>query len=47
MGLLGHADLVRRLGAVDMEAGAAAAGGRAYYLMREGVLLNQVRVRGA
>ena len=36
-----HVDLVHMLGIVDLEAGAAVAGGRGYYLMDEGVLLNQ------
>ena len=38
-----HPDLLELLGIVNLEAGAEAAGGRGYYLMGKGVLLNQVR----
>ena len=37
-----HPDLLELLGMVNLEAGSAAAGGRGYYLMGKGVLLNQV-----
>jgi hypothetical protein len=40
--LLGHAELVHRLCLADMETGAAVAGNRGYYLLGEGVMLNQV-----
>ncbi|MEW5301881.1 MAG: hypothetical protein WDW36_004708 [Sanguina aurantia] len=39
--LYSHVDLVQMLGIVNLEAGSEVAGGRGYYLMREGVLLNQ------
>jgi seryl-tRNA synthetase len=35
--------VVQLLDIVDLEAGTQVAGGRGYYLKREGVLLNQVR----
>ncbi|GFH18339.1 AA_TRNA_LIGASE_II domain-containing protein, partial [Haematococcus lacustris] len=41
--LLAHAELLQRLGLADLEAGATAAGSRAYFLLNEGVLLNQVQ----
>ena len=41
--LYNHVDLVSLLGIVDLEAGQTVAGGRGYYLINEGVLLNQVR----
>ena len=41
--LYNHVDLVGLLGIVDLEAGQTVAGGRGYYLINEGVLLNQVR----
>ncbi len=41
--LLAHPDLVHRLCIADTAAGAAAAGSRGYYLLGEGVRLNQVR----
>lgn len=40
--LYNHVDLVQLLDIVDMDAGTQVAGGRGYYLMREGVLFNQV-----
>ena len=40
--LYNHVDLVSLLGIVDLEAGQTVAGGRGYYLLNEGVLLNQV-----
>ena len=40
--LYNHVDLVALLGIVDLEAGQTVAGGRGYYLIGEGVLLNQV-----
>jgi seryl-tRNA synthetase len=43
--MLSHPDLVSRLGVADLEAGQAAAGGRGYYLLGNGVLLNQVITR--
>ncbi|KAL6765757.1 seryl-tRNA synthetase [Haematococcus lacustris] len=42
--LWNHVDLVLMLDIVDMEAGAEVAGGRGYYLKREGVLLNQALI---
>ena len=39
-----HVDLVGLLGIVDLEAGQAVAGGRGYYLMNYGVLLNQALI---
>ncbi|KAJ9507219.1 hypothetical protein QJQ45_004780 [Haematococcus lacustris] len=42
--LLGHAELLQRLDLADLEAGAAAAGSRAYFLLNEGVLLNQALI---
>lgn len=42
--LYNHVDLVQLLDIVDMEAGTTVAGGRGYYLMREGVLLNQALI---
>ena len=44
--LYNHVDLVSLLGIVDLEAGQTVAGGRGYYLINEGVLLNQVRYGG-
>lgn len=43
-GLRNHVDLVQMLDIVNMEAGTAVAGGRGYYLMREGPLLNQALI---
>ena len=40
--MLSHPELLTRLGIVDLEAGVAAAGGRGYYLLGQGVMLNQV-----
>ena len=40
--LYNHVDLVSLLGIVDLEAGQTVAGGRGFYLLNEGVLLNQV-----
>eukprot|EP00884_Botryococcus_braunii_P008117 jgi/Botrbrau1/17306/Bobra.0015s0059.1 len=40
-----HVDLVQLLDIVDLEAGSAVAGGRGFFLRREGVLLNQARSR--
>ena len=37
-----HPELLTMLGIVNLEAGQAAAGGRGYYLLGQGVLLNQV-----
>ena len=45
--LLSHVDLVNRLDIVDLEAGVAVAGGRGYFLKREGVLLNQALIQAA
>ncbi|KAL4434096.1 hypothetical protein ABPG75_000537 [Micractinium tetrahymenae] len=42
-----HVDLVQLLDIVDLEAGAAVAGNRGYYLKREGVLLNQALINAA
>jgi seryl-tRNA synthetase len=42
-----HVDLVRLLDIVDLDAGVAAAGGRGYYLKKEGVLLNQALIQFA
>eukprot|EP00798_Chlamydomonas_sp_ICE-L_P002725 gene2725-12598_t len=42
--LYNHVDLVNMLGIVDLEAGAAVAGSRGYYLIGEGVLLNQALI---
>lgn len=41
-GKLSHVDLVPMLGIADWEKGAATAGNRGYYLVGDGVLLNQV-----
>ncbi|KAI8475839.1 MAG: seryl-tRNA synthetase [Monoraphidium minutum] len=43
-GLRNHYDLVQMLDIVNLEAGTAVAGGRGYYLMREGPLLNQALI---
>lgn len=40
--LYNHVDLVALLDIVNLEAGQTVAGGRGYYLINEGVLLNQV-----
>jgi seryl-tRNA synthetase len=45
--LLSHVDLVARLDIVDLEAGVSVAGGRGYFLKREGVLLNQALIQAA
>lgn len=42
-----HVDLVRLLDIVDLDAGVAAAGGRGFYLKKEGVLLNQALIQFA
>ncbi len=42
-GLQSHPDLVQALGWVDLQAGARAAGGRGFFLLSDGVMLNQVR----
>ncbi|GAX82987.1 hypothetical protein CEUSTIGMA_g10414.t1 [Chlamydomonas eustigma] len=42
--LYNHVDLVALLGIVDLEAGQTVAGGRGYYLIGEGVLLNQALI---
>lgn len=42
--LASHPDLLAAAGIADLESGVAAAGGRGYYLLNEGVLLNQVRM---
>lgn len=42
--LYNHVDLVQLLDIVDMDAGTQVAGGRGYYLMREGVLFNQALI---
>lgn len=42
-----HVDLVQLLGIVDLEAGTTVAGGRGYYLVREGPLLNQALINAA
>lgn len=42
--LYNHVDLVSLLGIVDLEAGQTVAGGRGYYLINEGVLLNQALI---
>ena len=39
-----HVDLVNLLGIVDLESGTSVAGGRGYYLMNYGVLLNQALI---
>ncbi|QDZ18923.1 seryl--tRNA ligase [Chloropicon primus] len=39
-----HVDLVGMLGIVDLEAGQAVAGGRGYYLLNYGVMLNQALI---
>ena len=41
-GKLSHVDLVPMLGIADWEKGTATAGNRGYYLVGDGVLLNQV-----
>ena len=41
-GKLSHVDLVPMLGIADWEKGSATAGNRGYYLVGDGVLLNQV-----
>lgn len=43
-GLYNHVDLVQLLGIADLERGSAVAGSRGYYLLREGVLLNQALI---
>lgn len=45
--LFNHVDLVLLLDIVNLEAGAEVAGGRGYYLTREGVLLNQALINCA
>ncbi|GLC51005.1 hypothetical protein PLESTB_000455800 [Pleodorina starrii] len=45
--LYNHVDLVQLLGIVNLEAGQEVAGGRGYYLMNEGVLLNQALINAA
>jgi seryl-tRNA synthetase len=42
--LYNHVDLVALLGIVDLEAGQTVAGGRGYYLINDGVLLNQALI---
>ncbi len=42
--LYNHVDLVQLLDIVNLEAGSAVAGGRGYYLTKEGVLLNQALI---
>ena len=42
-----HVDLVRLLDIVDLDAGVVAAGGRGFYLKKEGVLLNQALIQFA
>jgi len=41
--LKSHPDLTHMLGLADLDAGAYVAGARGYFLLHEGVLLNQVR----
>lgn len=45
--LFNHVDLVKMLGIAEMDAGSDVAGSRGYYLMREGVLLNQAIINFA
>ncbi|CAL5224747.1 g7480 [Coccomyxa viridis] len=45
--LYNHVDLVQLLGIVDMESGSTVAGGRGFYLINEGVLLNQALIQAA
>ena len=40
--LRSHPDLTHMLGLADVEVGASVSGARGYFLMHEGVLLNQV-----
>ncbi|KAK9805154.1 hypothetical protein WJX72_002468 [[Myrmecia] bisecta] len=46
-GLLNHVDLVQLLDIVDLDNGTTVAGGRGFFLRREGVLLNQALVQFA
>ncbi|KAK9828382.1 hypothetical protein WJX81_002118 [Elliptochloris bilobata] len=46
-GLKNHVDLVLLLDLVDLEAGTSVAGGRGFFLRKEGVLLNQALVQAA
>jgi seryl-tRNA synthetase len=39
-----HPDLLSKLGIVNLEAGAVAAGGRGYYLLGQGVMMNQALI---
>lgn len=42
LSVVSHSPPMQMLDIVDLEAGTAVAGGRGYYLKREGVMLNQV-----